>query len=78
MDEATSALDNRSEALVKDALDRLMVNRTTMVIAHRLSTVRTADKIAVVSEGRVVETGNHSQLLATGGKYAELYELVDA
>jgi subfamily B ATP-binding cassette protein MsbA len=76
LDEATSALDNRSESLVREALDRLMQKRTTMVIAHRLSTVRNADAIAVVSEGKVVELGNHSQLLEQGGKYAELYELV--
>jgi subfamily B ATP-binding cassette protein MsbA len=76
LDEATSALDNRSEALVREALDRLMLNRTTLIIAHRLSTVRNADKIAVVSEGKIVESGTHTQLLEHGGKYAELYELV--
>jgi len=78
LDEATSALDNVSEALVKEALDRLMHGRTTLVIAHRLSTIRKADQIAVVSEGRVVETGTHSQLIDLKGTYAELYELVDA
>jgi subfamily B ATP-binding cassette protein MsbA len=78
LDEATSALDNRSESLVREALDRLMLNRTTLVIAHRLSTIRRADQIAVVSEGRVVETGTHDELLDKAGTYAELYELVDA
>jgi subfamily B ATP-binding cassette protein MsbA len=78
LDEATSALDNRSEALVKEALDRLMLNRTTLVIAHRLSTVRSADQIAVVSEGKIVESGTHEQLLGKGGVYSELYEFVDA
>ena len=78
LDEATSALDSKSESLVREALDRLMTDRTTMVIAHRLSTVRNADKIAVVAEGRIVESGSHSELMNRGGRYAELYELVDA
>ncbi|HWD40502.1 MAG TPA: ABC transporter ATP-binding protein [Fimbriimonas sp.] len=78
LDEATSALDNRSEALIREALDRLMEGRTTMVIAHRLSTVRSADQIAVVAEGRILETGTHAELLGKGGTYAELYEIVEA
>jgi subfamily B ATP-binding cassette protein MsbA len=76
LDEATSALDNKSEALVKEALDRLMKGRTTLVIAHRLSTVQTADNIAVLADGRVVESGTHDALILQQGRYAELYELV--
>jgi subfamily B ATP-binding cassette protein MsbA len=78
LDEATSALDNKSEALVREALDRLMENRTTLVIAHRLSTIRRADQIAVVAEGRIRELGTHDELLGKGGAYAELYQLVEA
>lgn len=75
LDEATSALDSQSEAAVQSALDRLMVGRTTLVIAHRLSTVHNADFIVVLDEGKVVETGTHASLMATGGLYSELYEL---
>ncbi len=75
LDEATSALDTRSEALVQDALDRLSQGRTTLVIAHRLSTVRKAQQIVVMEAGRVVETGTHEALLAAGGTYAGLYAL---
>ncbi len=75
LDEATSALDSRSEALVQDALDRLARGRTTLVIAHRLSTVRKADQIIVMGHGRVVEQGDHDSLLARGGVYARLYGL---
>lgn len=78
LDEATSALDTKSEALVKEALDRLMAGRTTLVIAHRLSTVQHADQIAVVADGKVSEVGTHAELLRNGGKYAELYEFVGA
>ncbi len=75
LDEATSALDAQSEALVAEALDRLSQGRTTLVIAHRLSTVRDADKIVVIDQGRVVEDGCHDDLLAKGGRYAQLYRL---
>lgn len=75
LDEATSSLDMGSEAVVQEALDRLMKDRTTLVIAHRLSTVVNADKILVMKRGRVVETGTHEGLLAQGGLYAELYSM---
>ncbi|MGR3540464.1 MAG: ABC transporter ATP-binding protein [Hasllibacter sp.] len=75
LDEATSALDTRSEALVQQALDRLSAGRTTLVIAHRLSTVRDADRIVVMEAGRVVETGTHDDLLAKGGSYAALWAM---
>ena len=75
LDEATSALDARSEALVQDALDRLAATRTTLIVAHRLATVRAADRILVLDGGRVVERGDHAALLAEGGLYAELHAM---
>ena len=75
LDEATSSLDSESEATVQEALDRLMMGRTTLVIAHRLSTVRGADRLAVIDDGRIVQEGNHEELLAAGGLYADLYHL---
>ena len=75
LDEATSALDNESEGLVQEALERLMANRTTLVVAHRLSTVRRADRIVVLARGEIVETGTHEELLARGADYRRLYEL---
>ena len=75
LDEATSALDTESEQYVKKALDALMMNRTTLVIAHRLSTVTDADKICVIENGRVMEEGTHSELLEKKGVYKRLYEL---
>ena len=73
LDEATSALDAENERLVQTALANLMVGRTTLVIAHRLSTIENADRIIVLDRGRIVETGNHRELLARGGLYASLH-----
>lgn len=75
LDEATSALDNTTEILIQSALDELCRGRTTLVVAHRLSTIKNADRIAVVSDGRIVEEGSHKELLNKGGEYAKLYEL---
>ena len=73
LDEATSALDSHSEALIEDALDRLLPGRTTLIIAHRLSTIRRATKILYIEGGRVRETGTHEDLIAAGGPYANLH-----
>jgi subfamily B ATP-binding cassette protein MsbA len=77
LDEATSALDTESEAQVQAALKRLMAGRTTLLIAHRLSTVRNADRIYVIDKGRVVETGDHDSLVRAGGLYARLARTQD-
>jgi ATP-binding cassette subfamily B protein len=74
LDEATSSVDTRTEVLIQRAMARLMKGRTTFVIAHRLSTIRDADTILVMEKGRIVEQGNHEQLLARGGAYADLYQ----
>ena len=74
LDEATSALDNESERYIQRALMQVMQNRTTLVIAHRLSTIKRADKIVVMQSGKIVEIGNHQQLLAKGGHYTQLYQ----
>jgi ATP-binding cassette subfamily B protein/subfamily B ATP-binding cassette protein MsbA len=75
LDEATSALDSESERLVQEALEHLMKERTTLVVAHRLSTIRHADLICVVHEGRIVERGTHEQLYALGGYYTKLVDM---
>jgi len=73
LDEATSSIDTRTEKIVQEGMDRLMAGRTTFVIAHRLSTVRNSDCILVLEKGRVVERGNHEELLAEKGRYYNLY-----
>lgn len=74
LDEATSALDNKSEKIVQEALDNLMKNKTVIVIAHRLSTIIDSDRIMVINDGQIVETGSHDELLASEGAYAALYK----
>jgi ATP-binding cassette subfamily B protein len=73
LDEATSALDGESEKLVQDAVERLMAGRTTLIVAHRLSTIRAADRIAVLDRGKLVEIGSHDELLAANGRYTKLH-----
>ena len=73
LDEATASVDSESERLIQEGVHRLLVGRTALVIAHRLSTVRDADRIIVISQGQVVEQGQHQELLALGGEYARLY-----
>ena len=76
LDEATSALDNKAEAIVQKAIDNLMKDKTVFVIAHRLSTVQNANKIAVINEGRLIELGNHEELMnVENGVYKGLYEM---
>jgi subfamily B ATP-binding cassette protein MsbA len=72
-DEATSSLDTESEMLIQEAIDRLMRDRTTFVVAHRLSTIQHADTILVIADGRIVERGTHRELLAAAGTYAKLH-----
>ena len=73
LDEATSSVDTRTEILIQKAMDRMTEGRTSFVIAHRLSTIRNADKILVMKDGNIIESGNHEELMAKGGFYADPY-----
>ena len=73
LDEATASIDPFTESQIKDALDLILTKSTSILIAHRLSTVKTADRIIVLKQGRIIEEGNHDQLMQHGGHYAELY-----
>ena len=73
LDEATSSVDTRTDLLIQQAMDRLTVGKTSFVIAHRLSTIKNADLILVMKDGDIIETGNHEELLAKAGFYADLY-----
>jgi subfamily B ATP-binding cassette protein MsbA len=75
LDEATSALDTESERLIQDSLDKLQQNRTSIVVAHRLSTIENADTILVIEAGEIIEQGNHQNLLAQNGTYSQWYNM---
>jgi len=75
LDEPTSSIDSKTEAVILDALDRLMVGRTTFIVAHRLSTIRNAEKILVLNHGELVEHGTHEELLANNGLYRQLHDM---
>ncbi|GIQ65001.1 hypothetical protein PACILC2_35690 [Paenibacillus cisolokensis] len=75
LDEATSALDLESEHLIQESLRKLAQNRTTLIVAHRLSTITHADQIVVIEHGEIVETGTHDELMEKGGAYARLYNV---